>query len=175
MPMALAHEAMTDAAWRTAGVYALPRDWPTISVRQPVQLIVELPERGFKLILQREDDKPGWLFPTLSALANALALSPNWDSYGGRPADLKALSRALQTLDQLMGKDTIVPTVVPTAEGGIQFEWHTRGIDLEIEIPPMGPSSVSCQNRQDNTEWEGDLSINLERLRGVMSRLSLHH
>lgn len=174
MPTALARDVVTDAAWRTAGVYVPPRDWPTISLPQPDQVIVELPERGIYFILQREDDEPAWLFPTLKAMAGVLALPSNWDSYGARPMDLGAFSTALRTLDRVMGKDTLAPTVVPTAEGGIQFEWHTHGIDLEIEIPPVGPSYASFQNRQDNTEWEGDLSINLERLRDVMSRLSLH-
>jgi hypothetical protein len=174
MPTTLAHEAMTDAAWRTAGVYPIPGDWPAISLRQPVELTVELPERGLRLIFQREGDEPAWFFPTLNALAKVLALPSNWDSYGGRSTDFRAFSGALHTLDRVMGKDTTVPTVVPTAEGGIQLEWHTRGIDLEIEIPPTGPPYVSCQNRQDNTEWEGGLSTNLEQLRGVVSGLSLH-
>ncbi len=69
-----------------------------------------------------------------------------------------------------MRKNTIAPTVVPTVHGGIQLEWHTRGIDLEIEVSPEGRCDVYCQ--EDNTEWEDDLNSTLNRLQGVMSRLS---
>ncbi|MFP3941452.1 MAG: hypothetical protein ACLF0P_14225 [Thermoanaerobaculia bacterium] len=33
-----------------------------------------------------------------------------------------------------MDDDTPPPSVVPTATGGVQAEWHRKGYDFEIEV-----------------------------------------
>jgi hypothetical protein len=47
---------------------------------------------------------------------------------------------------------------VPTASGGIQFEWHQAGLDIEIEVAHEGQAhaflGVAGQPEQD---VEGDL------------------
>jgi hypothetical protein len=39
-----------------------------------------------------------------------------------------------------MMESTPTPTVVPTTRGGIQLEWHTHGLDIEIYI--YAPNNV---------------------------------
>lgn len=168
----LALEDMNDSAWRTLGVYAPPREWGTFSRRGRSQWILERPGTGAKLIVEKEDDDATWLLPILNSLREVLALPANWDSYGANPVDLTAAAFALESLNQVMRKDTMVPMVVPTVHGGIQLEWHTHGIDLEIEVAAQGRCSVSYQSRRDNTEWEGDLNYNLTRLQDAILQLS---
>ena len=46
----------------------------------------------------------------------------------------KYIFRMMDVLGQIMTDDMPAPDVVPTYEGGVQFEWHRNGIDIEIEI-----------------------------------------
>ncbi|MBI3696221.1 MAG: hypothetical protein HY238_15465 [Acidobacteria bacterium] len=106
------------------------------------------------------------------ALSSLLALPTNWDSYGARPVNPECVSYALQLLRSTMKAETPAPAVVPTCAGGVQIEWHTRGIDLEIEIRSPGQSSVLYEDHQDGTTWEGEVTTDLNHLRRLISTLS---
>ena len=106
------------------------------------------------------------------ALNSLLALPMNWDSYGARPINPECASYALQLLRSTMKADTPAPAVVPTCAGGIQIEWHTRGIDLEIEIRSPGRGSVLYEDHKNETKWEGEITDDLTQLRQLISGLS---
>ena len=165
-------EVLSDAAWAASGMYSPAFDWRVQSRAGPYRNSVEVPDRGIRLILEGEGQEPAWAVPTLNALGETLALPANWDSYGARRVDLASAASAGQTLCLVMRSDTIAPMVVPTVQGGVQLEWHTHGIDLEIDVSQAGRCYVSCRNHQDETEWEGELNFNLDRLRDAISRLS---
>ena len=40
----------------------------------------------------------------------------------------------LSVLNDVMRTRTPIPQVVPSAGGGVQLEWHQKGIDLELHI-----------------------------------------
>ena len=168
----LAPEVLSDAAWWKSGVYSSVFDWPLLLRAGPFQRSVEVPERGIKLIVEWEGEEPAWAAPIITALGETLALPANWDSYAACRVDLNTVEKAFQALCSTMRSDALPPTVVPTVHGGVQFEWHARGVDLEIEFSPMGRRYVSCVDHQDKTEWEGEFDFNLARLREAISRLS---
>jgi len=169
----LAREALSDSAWRGRGIYSAPAVEPgAVSGRWPYQLTVSLPDTGTKLTLKTEGEEPEWLMPVLSALSELLALATNWDSYGAPSVDPRSVASALEALSWVMRSDTIVPTVVPTVQGGVQVEWHTRGIDLEIEVSPLGRAYVYFYDRQDDAQWEGEPRFNLGRVQDAVFRLS---
>jgi hypothetical protein len=58
-------------------------------------------------------------------------LKPGWDSYRAKPITEAALRMA----EAIMGTTA---TSVPTADGGIQLEWHTAGVEAIIDINPDG-------------------------------------
>ncbi len=61
--------------------------------------------------------------------------------------------------------NTPVPQVVPSANGSIQLEWHTLGIDLEIEVESLSAFHVFFSDGQDeDPEWEGEINYDLTRL-----------
>jgi hypothetical protein len=101
--------------------------------------MVELENGQFTHFTERFDDNVGWFDSTVQALKNMLSLAANWDSYGAPPIDPITLSSALEFLCDAIQDDTPAPSVVPTSHGGIQIEWHTQGIDIEVEfLSPTG-------------------------------------
>jgi hypothetical protein len=119
------------------------------------------------------ESKPGWLAKTDEALQNLLALSPDWNSYGARTIQPEVVRTASALLHHLAHDDIPQPAVVPTVRGGVQLEWHTRGIDLEIEIESPEQWHVSFEDSADGAEWEIDLlPADLPRLAELTARLS---
>lgn len=63
-----------------------------------------------------------------------LELPPGWNSYNAKPIRKENVTFAIDLLGRLMRENTPLPNVIPMVRGGVQFEWHTNGIDLEISI-----------------------------------------
>ena len=115
----------------------------------------------------------GWMVPTVQSLVEALDLPHGWDSYGGKAIDPRCIAAALEMLMRVMRKNTPKPAVVPTSRGGIQLEWHTRGVDLEVEF--LSPTHVRglFGDLRAGTELESDLSFDQRPLTDAIGRLSL--
>ena len=73
--------------------------------------------------------------PVFAAVGELSTLGDGWDSYGGRAPTTEAMAAARGVLFALRD---VQPAVVPTSNGGVQFEWHAGGVDLELEIGPEG-------------------------------------
>jgi hypothetical protein len=97
--------------------------------------------------------KPDWLGEVISDLRKISTLEQNWDSYGGRPISHKAILKATEILSLCIANDTPAPWVVATSLGGIQFEWHTEGEDLEIEIDAQG-RLLECRESDDGVNLQ---------------------
>ena len=70
---------------------------------------------------------------------NELAALPNdWDTYGASRITQKAIDAATIFLNVLYIDDGFRPQIVPTSRGGLQFEWHQNGYDIEIEFDADG-------------------------------------
>lgn len=61
-----------------------------------------------------------------------LNLKPDWDSYGAEPISGLATEAAKHLV------------VFPTPRGGVQFELHAGGSDVEIEIDAKGQVVGVC-------------------------------
>ena len=72
---------------------------------------------------------------TLSRLAR---LQPNWDSYGSRPLQERAIEAAFYLLKLSAAAGLPSPHIGPVSGGGLQFDWSTQGKDLELEVLPDG-------------------------------------
>ena len=71
---------------------------------------------------------------TVNTFIKLLQLPVGWNSYNAKPIRGENLGAALSLLNRVMRPGTPAPIVVPTVRGGVQLEWHTRGINLEIAI-----------------------------------------
>lgn len=115
---------------------------------------------------------PAWLRPTTGALDSLLDLPTNWDSYGARPVSHDCATYSLEVLHSILRDDTPPPQIVPTPAGGIQLEWHTRGIDLEIEVRAPNCGHVLYEDLKTGAEWEGDIPADLTQVTQFIAALS---
>lgn len=138
----------------------------------PLRWTRVLPVPGGKLVIEAEGEEPQWFLATAQALVELLYLQRDWDSYGALPINPEAVRFTLQLLSETMQADTPAPRVIPTTHGGVQLEWHIRGIDLEVEIQEPERIYVSYEDHRSGTEWETELAFDLTRLSDAISELS---
>lgn len=102
---------------------------------------------------------PRWFEPVRRQLEAILRLPPDWDSYGAAQPAQDLHVPVLRLIDRMMFSPAVpLPQLVPNPTGGIGFEWHERGIDLEVTVHPTG--SVEVFGRDLSGElgvWEGRL------------------
>jgi hypothetical protein len=117
--------------------------------------------------------RSAWLKQTLESLPKLLNLPPNWDGYGALPIDSRCAEFALSILIQIMGDTTPPPSVVPTVSGGVQLEWHMKGIDLEVEVSSPTQGSYYVFDHRTGCEQEGSVAEGLKVLKHeVLSKLA---
>ena len=125
------------------------------------------------LVVVARDDPPAWLVPTVEILCELLSLQENWDSYGAPPVASRNVQTALEVLSDIMRDDTPMPQVIPTSRGGVQLEWHTRGIDLEIETISPFKLDVLCEDLRTGEKLEEEVWLfDMHRLAAWVGRLS---
>ena len=137
----------------------------------PVQIVAEHEQNSAPAEAATGSPLPGWHGPTKERMARLLQLPENWDACGARRIEPATVDASMMLLTRVMGDSTPTPSVVPT-RGGIQLEWHTRGIDLEVEF--LSPERVLgiFEDLRNRTSWEEDLSNDLKPLVGAIVSLS---
>lgn len=127
---------------------------------------------GKVFVVEGGEPAPDWLSRIEEAFQSLLTLPENWDSYGARMIEPRAVQAAIALLRSIVQRGTPQPAVVPTNRGGIQIEWHTCGIDLEIEIMAPGEVRVFYENPQENAETELQLSSDLKPITDFIAKVS---
>ncbi len=94
---------------------------------------------------------------TVQTLIELLELPGGWNSYNASPIRKENVNFSVDLLSRLMRVDTPAPQVVPKVRGGVQLEWHTRGVNIEIDIE--SPERVrffaeNIGNSQEGVEQE---------------------
>ncbi|HUY37003.1 MAG TPA: hypothetical protein VMV69_30070 [Pirellulales bacterium] len=113
-----------------------------------------------------------WVRPTVQGLARLVTLGPNWDSYGAPPIDVSRIQAAVDLLRAIMRPETPAPAVLATSSGGLQFEWHENGVDLEIEAGASRDFHVSFEDHHRGEVWEGDVSTDTNGVARCIAWLS---
>jgi hypothetical protein len=76
-----------------------------------------------------------------------------WDSYGAPPLREDTAIFAMFVLNSVMRLQTPLPQVVPSSAGGVQLEWHEKGIDLELHITaPFECEMCFCDHQNNNAQ-----------------------
>jgi hypothetical protein len=108
----------------------------------------------------------------LADLEGLLRLPAGWNSYRARPIAAQAVWGALQLLRYTMPLDAPKPAVVPTVRGGVQLEWHARGVDLEVEALPDGRYTMAFEDDRTGTSWEHEHAEDVEPVRAALFELA---
>ena len=83
---------------------------------------------------------------TINKLINLLELPGGWNSYNAKPIRKENVTFAVSLLGRVMYENTPAPHVIPKVRGGVQIEWHTRGIDIEIDIDSPANARLSAED-----------------------------
>jgi hypothetical protein len=115
-----------------------------------------------------------WMQPVLDAFNVLLGLKPGWDSYGAPRVKPEAGQAAFDLLRDIMRARTPVPSIVPTADGGVQIEWHIKGVDLQIEVRSPTQITACFEHHASQDNWEKDLAggLDVRPLNGPIRLLS---
>lgn len=165
-------EGLTGSDVSTAVYTTTLADRDTLSGYDRKLRIIQLPARRPSFVIENELGQPSWIMWAVRAAQQLLSLPENWDSYGARPVKPEAVVSALELLSMIMRLNTPLPEIVPTIQGGVQLEWHTRDIDLEIEVEVRGRYCVCYQDHRTGTEWEKEITSNLAPLNDCILELS---
>lgn len=163
---------LTDEDWQVSNATTTLPPWAILTVTPPARR--EFPssfERG-DIAVEIVFEPPTWVEPTVRSLERLLRLGPDWDTYGGSPVDPKCVAAALELASRTFRDDTPIPSVVPTSRGGIQFEWHTGGADLEIEFLSATRVCGLFEDQLTGVCWEKDLTSDLGPLVEAISVLT---
>jgi hypothetical protein len=118
------------------------------------------------------------LFEAVEKLNALLQLSSNWDSYGAAPVRSSAVKDALSVLIKSLDTDSPNPIIVPTSVGGLQTEWHLKGIDFEIDFPGSGACNLYAEDSagafpdQEIENASIDEPRLIESIREIMDKIS---
>ncbi len=126
-----------------------------------------------ELLLEVHGASPMWLdevVKRLNVAADAVSVEEGWS----RMTDT-AVIRSLQALRLIMSVDSKRPSVTPTPEGGLQFEWHEGGWDIEIEVDPDGRAESWGKHLHNGSTFDGPLTQCLDSLRIALKDVTLHH
>jgi hypothetical protein len=157
-------ERLTDPDWYPANTTTTLPALATLSARTPGHREIRVPFGGGEFVVGIDAEPPRWLLPTLQTLGDLLELRVDWDTYGSPSIQPAYVESALRVIFAVMRDNTPVPSVVPTSRGGIQIEWHTRDVDLEIEFETPSLIRGFFEDRRSGQTWERDLSFDQNAL-----------
>lgn len=89
------------------------------------------------------------------------SLQENWNSYGSASIAQSALQSAHRLLGIAGELRSLPDAIVPTARGGVQFEWKTADRELEIEVTPSRDAVVCLSFDEEPAE---ELSLSAEQI-----------
>ena len=109
---------------------------------------------------------------TLEELTGLFALPENWDSYGAQPIRRDVIEYAAEWIPSLLQSGTPKPAVIPTAQGGVQLEWHRKGVDVEIYIESPDTIRFLAEDLTAGESVEAPLTGNVQLLANWVSKIS---
>lgn len=126
---------------------------PVWSTRSDSEIATRIERETAKHIERRI---PSWMPAVEQRLRGFLDLPENWNCYGERRIDRRAVNASLRVLESL-GPRVSEPVVSPLPDGGVQIEWVRDHLELEVEVRAGDPLALFCVNA-DGDEIDLDQS-----------------
>jgi hypothetical protein len=133
---------------------------PVLRPRDPLRIRLQVPS-PHRILIQ-----------TLVKLVALTNLPAGWDSYGAKPIRQRIIDAAVRWIPSLLQPSMPAPAVVPQVNGGVQLEWHRKGIDLEIYFDSPDSVHFAAEDRASGEAVEGSLPGAEETLRQWVARIS---
>jgi hypothetical protein len=130
------------------------------AVRSPVQIR-----------FSRAPQNPA-IVETVEKLLSLCELRPGWNSYAARPIRPDAVRHVALWIPTLFQASTPGPAVVPRVRGGLQLEWHRRGVDLEIYIDSPTEIRFEAEEVAGGNPISAPLAGNEQLLAAWIGRIS---
>jgi hypothetical protein len=117
-----------------------------------------------------------WVESTQRQLEEIQVLQDGWDGYCAGPIRRDVICFAEAVLNRIMKPLTPLPHIAPMAHSGLMIEWHTNGLDLEVEIEHPGRLWVSFEDSRAQRDDECGLTTDdLSKLQGWVDEISRRH
>ncbi len=163
---------LTDTDWRSIGATTTLPPRATLTDPARARRVMRFPFSRGEFVVESPGELPAWVAPTVDALGSLLELDAEWDSYGGHAVDPNCVRAALKLAFDVLQDDSPSPSVVPTSQGGVQLEWHTSGVDLEIEVVSPTRLYGYFEDQRARATWEKDLTFDRGPLVEAIASLS---
>lgn len=115
---------------------------------------------------------PPWLLKSAGTVVDILNLPAGWNSYGAKPIAPKNAIAAIRLLAGILSADTPPPLVVPRVRGGIQLEWHSGDVDIEVYVDSPDKISFFAEHVETGETFEGQIEGNEAVLKAWLQRMS---
>jgi hypothetical protein len=110
---------------------------------------------SLRLTVPWEVAMSAWFADVGDQLANLSRLTLGWDSYRALPLDRERAEAAMSFLVSFLERDSEPPSLIPLADGGLQLEWHSGGVDVEVAFPRDEEPEVYAHVLDTGVEWSG--------------------
>lgn len=115
---------------------------------------------------------PAWFLKSAGAVVDLLNLPAGWNSYGAKPIAPKNAIATIRLLAGILSADTPPPLVVPRVRGGIQLEWHSGDVDIEVYVDSPDKTSFFAEHVETGETFEGQIEGNEAVLKAWLQRMS---
>jgi len=152
--------APSRTAWRHRGEELADQPLYPATTLDSAAYVVGFVAPRIEVTVHREPKWLGEYSDRLQELIEAGAAAPDWNGHGARALRPEAIGLGVRILAALYrgAEGRPFPWIVPTFRGGLQYEWHEGGVDLEIDIDPNGSVEVVFVDRNERKEWDGTLT-----------------
>jgi hypothetical protein len=165
-------DQITDEDWKFGDITTASTQRSTLACWPATVQRFRFPFLHGQLVIECQGSLPKWFQEAIASLDELGELPANWDSYGAKRIRHSSILAAIELLFCVMRDETPAPAVVPTNRGTVMLEWHTQGVDLEVEVIGPGRLHVAFENTGEGTEWEEEIGSNLSHLIECIDRLS---
>jgi hypothetical protein len=175
----LAEAAILSEPWLSAMTLPDALARPAIlsaAVEQPTPVLrrVVIRKRGPELVVEVHASRPlsSTFLKSVEAVADLLGLARGWNSYAAKPIAPQNAIQAIRLLGEFLEPQTLPPAVVPRVQGGLQLEWHTESVDVEVYIDSRANVSFFAEDLESGQSDEGPLTGREHILKGWVKRVS---
>ncbi len=172
----LAEAAILSQPWLSEPTLPDALARPAVAMEPPEAVLrkVTIRKRGPEVAVEIDASRPmpRSFLKGLESVVDLLRLPAGWNSYSAKPIATETATHAIRLLAEFLNSQTPPPAVVPTVRGGIQLEWHTKGVNLEIYIDSANRVTFFAEQIDSDESSEEPLAGHEHTLTSWLERIS---